>query len=245
MRICHHYQAIVDLVSGDVLAYEALARFTDGDVEERLAEIAASGPAALRAFDALSVYAAAQGALPWLPSGARLFLNVTGATVDALASGAGWPRSPAGLRVLWELPEDRPGVTACLRPEALARLVQSGPEIALDDLGEGVADLRRIAELGHAAWWKLGRGLVHGIARTPQRRSLLASMGRLAPRLIAEGVEDPADIAVLREVGVRYGHGFALGRPAAAPEGAAVAAALKGGGADARCVPAQALKGGV
>lgn len=245
MQLFHHYQPIVDLATGDVLGYEALARFPDGDSSERIAEIGASGPRALRAFDAFSVYTAGAGALPWLAPGQRLFLNVTGATADAIAHGHAWPAVPAGLRVVWELPEDQPGVTACLRPAALSRLVQSGAEIALDDLGEGVGDLRRIAELGHAAWWKLGRGLVNGVARTPQRHRWLASIVRFAPRVIAEGVEEPEDIAVLRGVGVRYGQGFALGRPAPPPTTHVQLGALKGGGAHPlRSIPAEALKGG-
>lgn len=230
MRLYHHYQPIVDLVSDDVLGCEALARFPDGDIGERLAELGVSGPRALRAFDAFSVYTAASATLPWLAPEQRLFLNVTGATVDAIAAGHGWPSVPAGLRVVWELPENQAGAAPCLRPEALVQLVRSGAEIALDDLGEGVADLRRIAELGHAAWWKLGHGLVHGAARNTRRQRWLAAIVRFAPRLIAEGVEDPTDIAALRATAVRYGQGFALGRPAP-PSVAAVPAALKGGGA--------------
>ena len=35
--------------------------------------------------------------------------------------------------------------------------------------------------------------------------------------LIAEGIEHAADLTVLKELGIQFGHGFLLGRPSSTP----------------------------
>ena len=50
----------------------------------------------------------------------------------------------------------------------------------------------------------------------PQRQELLRSLQSLAAnmnsRLIAEGIESPAELAVLRDLGIELGQGFLFGR---------------------------------
>jgi EAL domain-containing protein (putative c-di-GMP-specific phosphodiesterase class I) len=67
---------------------------------------------------------------------------------------------------------------------------------------------------------KVDRGLVAGCHRDRRRLALLESLcglaARLPARVVAEGVEDRADLEALRLLGVELAQGFLLAPPAAA-----------------------------
>jgi EAL domain-containing protein (putative c-di-GMP-specific phosphodiesterase class I) len=67
---------------------------------------------------------------------------------------------------------------------------------------------------------KLDRHLVHGIDRDLSRQALLAGMHHFARatgcELAGEGIETAAERDTLQVLGVRYGQGYLLGRPAPA-----------------------------
>ena len=67
---------------------------------------------------------------------------------------------------------------------------------------------------------KLDRGLVDGVATDAVRAALVECFVGFARRtgtdVLAEGIEAADDLATLAALGVRYGQGFALGRPSAA-----------------------------
>ncbi len=64
---------------------------------------------------------------------------------------------------------------------------------------------------------KLDLGLIRGIVADPARQALIAGMGYFAVkrklRLIAEGVETPAELRALRGLAIAFGQGYLLGRP--------------------------------
>jgi EAL domain-containing protein (putative c-di-GMP-specific phosphodiesterase class I) len=66
---------------------------------------------------------------------------------------------------------------------------------------------------------KLDRALVHGIAHDPVRAALIECFAGFARRtgtdVCAEGIERPDDLVALAALGVRYGQGYRLARPAA------------------------------
>src|SRR5256885_2244608 len=66
---------------------------------------------------------------------------------------------------------------------------------------------------------KLDISLIRHIDAHAARRSLVASMvafGRqTSADVVAEGIETKQELDTLRELGVRYGQGFLLGRPSA------------------------------
>jgi EAL domain-containing protein (putative c-di-GMP-specific phosphodiesterase class I) len=67
---------------------------------------------------------------------------------------------------------------------------------------------------------KVDRALVAGCHRDRRRLALLESLcglaARLPSRVVAEGVEDPADLEALRLLGVELAQGFLLAPPAPA-----------------------------
>jgi EAL domain-containing protein (putative c-di-GMP-specific phosphodiesterase class I) len=101
--------------------------------------------------------------------------------------------------------------------KALRRL---GFGFAVDDAGAGYASFTLIAALRPSVI-KIDREIVHGIGRDDAKQALVeafVSFGRrIGARLLAEGIERRADLAMLTELGVDLGQGYLLGRPAAEP----------------------------
>ena len=99
---------------------------------------------------------------------------------------------------------------------ALKQLRLMGVRLAIDDTGAGFASLAHILKLAPDII-KLDRELTSGIDHDPVRRALAAALVTFATRtgaeIIAEGIETQAELAVLREQGIRYGQGFLLCPP--------------------------------
>lgn len=214
----HVFQPVVDLRAGRVVGFEALARFPGRGPQAVLAEISAAGDAALRAFDAESVAAAARAARPWLPAGTRLFLNLTHASLAAAVAGAPLPAT-GGVPAVWELAENAATHAVLSAPGAWGALAQHRADWALDDVGDGRADLGRLAAaIAHGVRWvKVARPVVQGAARDAARRRVLRALAGLGAAVVAEGMESAEDLAAVAEAGVRYVQGFAVGYPAVRP----------------------------
>lgn len=99
---------------------------------------------------------------------------------------------------------------AAIRADQLARL-------AIDDVGAGHSGLTRVVEL-RPDILKLDRALIADVDSTPIKGALVAGMVIFAASagmvLVAEGVETEAEAHALEHLGVDYGQGWLLGRPA-------------------------------
>jgi EAL domain-containing protein (putative c-di-GMP-specific phosphodiesterase class I) len=98
----------------------------------------------------------------------------------------------------------------------VAELAAMGVVAAIDDFGSGWSSLSSLLAVP-AGWLKIDRRFV-GAVGTPQGEAIVAAVIDLARRLgirtIAEGVEDDAQLSVLRALGVDCLQGYLLGRPA-------------------------------
>lgn len=98
----------------------------------------------------------------------------------------------------------------------LRALRRMGIRIAIDDAGAGYASLFHIVQL-EPDIIKIDRSLVDGSSSDRARRSVIKGFVSLAEDLgaqvIGEGVEQLADLDVLRDLGVDAAQGFLLGRP--------------------------------
>ena len=151
------------------------------------------------------------------PAGRLLFVNVA---PDAL----GHPgllelaeRLPA--RLVIELTEqDAVQNTVQLR-ERLRPWIARGALVAVDDAGAGFTSLEYVADL-RPDFLKLCRGMVTGVDLDPSRQAVLratvAFAREVGARIVAEGVERPEELAILRDAEVDYGQGWLFGRPAEA-----------------------------
>jgi EAL domain-containing protein (putative c-di-GMP-specific phosphodiesterase class I) len=102
--------------------------------------------------------------------------------------------------------------------KALRRL---GFGFAIDDAGAGYASFSLIASL-RPSIIKIDRMIAAGIARDDAKQALVeafVSFGRrIGARLLAEGIERRADLAMLADLGVELGQGYLIGRPQFDPQ---------------------------
>ena len=217
------YQPIVDLKTGRVAGAEGLIRPMPGSGFSNPAELFAAAEAAGRRveldFACLEIVAAAAAGI-----GAEsiLTLNMSPRTLEADDFSAGSLVAlvrKAGLdptRIVLELTEReqveemerlRRNVTACRA---------AGFRLAADDVGAGNAGLRLLSQVQFDIV-KIDLSLVQGGAVQESSMSVVGALQDLARRwgasVIAEGIETPAQLRVVRALEVGAGQGYLLGRP--------------------------------
>jgi EAL domain-containing protein (putative c-di-GMP-specific phosphodiesterase class I) len=217
-RLRMHLQPVIGLRTGEVWGLEALARFP-GHPEPgpaawfRGAVRAGWGPAleTVALCGALDV-------LDRLPAGMTLTVNlsprallrddVTELLLDATPS-----------RLLVEITEHEPVHDYDALLTSLSRLRDAGVRIGIDDFGAGHSSLRHVLQLAPDLV-KLDISIVRTVDVDPSRQALVEAMlafcGRVGADVIAEGVEQPGELVTLLELGVEYGQGWFLARPAEA-----------------------------
>ena len=205
------FQPIVELHTGAVVGFEALTRFSNGSAPDTTFALAARSGLGLE-LEAATLKAAISAAAA-LPPSAYLSLNtspqlIQSGQLQALIGGS-------VRRIVLEITEHEVIEDYHSLREDLARL-RPVVELAVDDAGAGYASLRHILELA-PAFVKLDIGLIRGINADPARQALITGMGYFAAKrrlkLIAEGVETPAELEAIRSLGIGYGQGYLLGRP--------------------------------
>lgn len=97
----------------------------------------------------------------------------------------------------------------------------SGTQFAIDDVGAGFASLRHILKL-RPELIKIDASLTSGVEHDRSRRALALGLTTFAAEfgatVVAEGIESEAELRALRAIGIRYGQGYHIARPAAASE---------------------------
>ncbi|MDX3983808.1 MAG: EAL domain-containing protein [Achromobacter sp.] len=218
------YQPVVDLSHSRIYGHESLIR----------------GPAdtALHFPDALFAEARRRGLHPQLElasfrAGAqgfqdapgKLFLNLSGSALIHFWTlwGADMPERllkdcalPASS-IIVELTEQDPlsdhmselgSAFACLR--------EHGMRIALDDYGVGNSNLQLWSEM-QPDLVKIDRYFFDGIGHDDRKQSMVRAILKVAQHLgtaiVAEGIETAEDLAMVRELDIRYAQGWFLGRP--------------------------------
>jgi EAL domain-containing protein (putative c-di-GMP-specific phosphodiesterase class I) len=214
------YQPIFDLHREDCLGIEALARFPEpfGGPEETLV---AAGRLGLRLELERLVARQAWNMLPLLGRGQFLALNVSPGALVELAHRANLAEDLDVSQLVVEVTEH--AIVECYEDlhRQLTPLRRRGMRIAVDDAGAGYASLRHVLEL-RPDFIKIDRSLIDGIARDHARRAAVSAFLSIAvdigSRVIAEGVECPADLLAVRELGLHAVQGYLLGRPSADPD---------------------------
>ncbi len=99
----------------------------------------------------------------------------------------------------------------------LNALAAMGCRIAIDDFGIGYATLDYLRRFSMADVLKVDRSFVAGLGRSREDTAIVKASLALATALdmqvVAEGVEDPAQLAELAELGCDYAQGYALSPP--------------------------------
>ncbi len=212
------FQPIVDLRRGVIAGYEALARFGASAAPSPDLWFAAADRAGVAARFEARVLREALAARDRLPPNCFLAVNVMPHLLTAPEVAAVWLDADLNGLVM-ELNEAIS--TAERAPEIVVTaqaLRDRGGVIALDDVGSGYAGLRQLA-LIRPELVKLDRDLVARANVDRVRRTLAELVNVFANRLgawvIAEGVERDEELAMLVALGIPFGQGWHLGRPAA------------------------------
>jgi EAL domain-containing protein (putative c-di-GMP-specific phosphodiesterase class I) len=159
-------------------------------------------------------------------SNLRLSLNVTPADLSAgnfgtefaeLLAESGFPPE----RLTLEITEQALLSDVERSAVELAKLVDLGVRIALDDFGAGFCNFRYL-KLLPLHYLKLDRAMVDGIARDERDlavlRAIVALAGALELQVIAEGIENEAQRAKVAEEGCAFYQGFLRAQPMAKAE---------------------------
>lgn len=209
------YQPIFNLGSDRCIGLEALARFPSpfGKPDETFAAAEQIG---LGVELERAVIRRAVSILPRLAPGQFLALNSSPAALLELARRAAHASELPWSRLVVEVTEHSAVDAYLVLQDELAPLRRRGLRIAVDDAGAGYASLRHVLEL-RPDFIKLDRWLVDGVAQDEGRRAAVSAFVSLARQLgstvVGEGVEMPADLLALRELGLDAAQGYLLGRP--------------------------------
>ncbi len=206
------FQGITTISDREVVAYEALTRFTDGvRPDHHFANAIAVG---LGVELELVTLEAAVRAAERIPYDLWLTLNVSPLAVEAGGRLSRILRLSHHPLVL-ELTEHA-AVADYGRLRAALKELRVPFRIAVDDAGAGYASMTHVVEL-EPSLVKLDISLVRGIDSDPVRQALIAGMLFFSEetdcRLVAEGIETEAELATLAKIGVPLGQGYLLGRP--------------------------------
>lgn len=223
------FQPIVDIQTGGLLGHEALSSGVDGngqahsprvlfaDAKEAgsLLELERScWTSALRNLESAGDRESAER---------LIFINILPEVIELSSE------LPSLARTMLECAGWRPQqlvieITESTRIEDYGRFLralelyqQQGFQFAIDDAGSGHSGLQTIAEL-RPRYIKVDKALIRGVAHGDCKAAIVDAFIGLAHKLnsnlIAEGVENPADLLALRRMGVQYAQGYFLGYPA-------------------------------
>ncbi|HEY9146455.1 MAG TPA: EAL domain-containing protein [Thiobacillus sp.] len=226
-----HYQPKLDLAAGRVVGAEALLRWQHP--ERGLVPPGRFIPFAERTgfireiTPWLLVEVAAQTAA-WRVQGLDLVVSANLSARDLLDPGlvvlvrelvAGHGLPPAALCL--EITESALMEDPTLAQAHLEELAAFGVKLSIDDYGAGQASLAYVKSLPvHEL--KIDQSFIRSLADSPKDMAIVRSTIALGHALdfavVAEGIENEADLAWLRESGCDIGQGYFIARPMAAAD---------------------------
>jgi len=233
------FQPIIDMKSGDIIAYEGLIRGpSDSPLHSpmNLFKAARANHLAREVEYLCRRVVLERFAELQLPG--KLFLNVSPESLVLKQDGSRGGETLGYIHqiginpanVIIELTENQPTYDYELMREAVLHYRKMGFQIAIDDLGEGFSSLRLWSEL-RPEYVKVDMHFIQGINADPVKLQFVRSIQEIADKsntlVIAEGIEKQAELLVLRDLGVAYAQGYHLGRPHASPARAAPAEVVK------------------
>jgi len=228
-RIVAHYQPIVELASGAVAGFEALARIegADSSITPPSAFIPAAEESGLVVpLGTQMLRIALEEASRWPTTGAtrpNIAINLSSRQFEAgdLPTLIGEQLVRTGLPpgcLHLELTETAVMDLHVDLLDQLHRIAALGVQIGLDDFGTGYASLTHLRRLP-LTFVKIDRSFVEGLGVDHEDERIIAAMVDLAANLglrsIAEGVETADQLRRLRDVGCDEGQGYLFAYPLA------------------------------
>jgi diguanylate cyclase (GGDEF)-like protein len=221
-----HYQPIVSVADGRVVAVEALLRFCDprrGLVPPLEFLPAAEFTGLIEPIGEWVLETACSQALEWRASGRAVPISVNVSLREVRDHGyaervarrvARHGLSPQDF--ILEVTESTAMEDPRCAENTMKQLRDLGFRIAIDDFGTGYSSLARLRQMP-VDLVKLDRTLLADVERDHGARQLAAAAINLIHTLemtaVAEGVENPAQLAYLSDGGCTLAQGFHLARP--------------------------------
>jgi EAL domain-containing protein (putative c-di-GMP-specific phosphodiesterase class I) len=218
------FQPIVNLLRGGLLGFEALSRGPAGTQQHSPVNLFEAAAATDLVFELdrhcrrRALRTARDLPLPHL-----LFVNVVPASMyDPDFQGTSLIRQLDGLglspeRIVLEVSEQYAIENYTLFVEALQNFTQIGFSIAVDDIGAGYSGLEKIAHL-NPRYLKFDMQLVRDIDRSHVKREMARALKTFADKMdsqiIAEGIEREGEQQACVDLGIDFGQGYLLARPA-------------------------------
>jgi len=221
-RIRLAYQPVVSAVNGETSMYECLIRMEqpDGTILPAFSFVPLAeklGLISLLDYRAMELAVETLKAYP----GVHLSLNVSGRTTsdrmwrDALMAYLQTDRDLAE-RLVIEITETVAMEEIAELAEFFASFRAMGCKIAIDDFGAGYTSFRNLKTMD-VDLVKIDGSYVEGLVTNPDNQLFVRTFVELARNFnlptIAEWVDSPEEVAMLRELGVDYFQGFYLGKP--------------------------------
>ncbi|MEU1125872.1 EAL domain-containing protein [Streptomyces sp. NPDC005899] len=221
------HQPVVHLASGTVAAVTAQARWRSAQgvlfTPAEFLRVAEDGDRAAELGGWLLEQAVAQAAdragaghpVPVcvrVSAGRLLDRTVPLGSVEALLTRHGLPSGA----LMIEVSGDDPRISFDELEQRLIELRRLGVRIALDGFGSGYAAVNALRRLPIDVL-KLDRGLVEGVAESARLHKITGGLLRIAGDLgvqsVADGVDVPEQVRVLRTLGCTHGQGAAFAGP--------------------------------
>lgn len=217
------YQPISDIRTGEIVAYEALARWQDdvlGTISPDEFICAAEQINLITPIGERTLMMAVEAAAGW-PENVYLSFNVSavqlctaGATEGLIAIMRRYDFNPGRLWV--EVTETALLSDFALASANLSLLRKAGAVIALDDFGSGNASISYLRQMSFDIV-KLDGSLVTSLGGSTRSQNLMRGLIDLCRALgvtcIAEHVESAAQLDILNEMGCDLAQGFLIGKP--------------------------------
>lgn len=221
------FQPIIDFDGGAILGYEGLIRGPAGTSLE--APFALFAQALVEGCALELEQAAARTcieAFARLDFDGKLFLNFSAGAIRQLAEARDDTlallrrRGVDPQRIVIELTEQSTILDVASFVPVISALRTEGAQFALDDYGTANASMNLWVRLQPDVV-KIDRFFIHGISSDSLKFEAVRAMQHFAnasgARLVAEGIEDEADLIVVRDMGIGCGQGYFFGRPNAQP----------------------------
>ncbi len=224
-----HYQPIVDLVTGRVSGFEALIRWmhpTRGLIDPHEFITLAEDTGLIVPIGAWILEEACRQSAHWQSQrpgdGPSLTMSVNLAPRQlndaTLAARVGRILDGTGIdpQTVWLEVTEGALSHAKTSIKALQSLRDLGVHLAVDDFGTGYSSLAHLKAFPVEAL-KIDQGFVDGLGTDPSDTTIVGAVVGLAHSMglaaVAEGLEEPSQLAELRTLGCDYAQGYLFGAP--------------------------------
>ena len=218
-----HYQPIVDIETGELVSFEALARWRHpvrGAVSPDIFVRVLEDLNLMNAFGSWALQRACEDAAKW-PIPVRVGVNVSTRQIETLGESVRRALASSGLdpgRLELEITETAALATGDTVRRTLEQVRALGVRIALDDFGTGYSSLSHLMQLPLDKV-KIDKSFTQQLGRSRKADVLVANIARISSqlgmRVTFEGVETTEQLDRARALGVpAEGQGWLFGKPA-------------------------------